>query len=413
MASLEPSQTTGGTPTVSLREAAEQAGVRPETLRRWARSGVIPEMDGDVGGWSPAAVAYARIVARLRDRGHSLQRIREATEQGRLAYGYVEDLFPDRHGGRTVEEAAAETGLEPDLIERIWTSLGLPGEALDRVSDEDLQALQYIASVLEAGFPLVAFLQLARVYGQAIAQIADAETRLFHLYVHEPLIRDGVPALRMAEEMENLAGDLLPLTSPLMDYVHQRYLQHFIEADVVGHMEMDLGDGEGLDELGRVHVAIAFADLAGYTRYTEEEGEEEALSYVERFIDAVKETLPDGGRVVKTIGDEVMLVGQDPRALCEWAVGFQALFQDRPAPRIGLHSGYAIYRDGDYFGRDVNLAARVVARARGGEVIVTDTVRREVDRLDHLAFEDIGQVKLKGFTEPRVLSRATQAPAEG
>ena len=62
-------------------------------------------------------------------------------------------------------------------------------------------------------------------------------------------------------------------------------------------------------ELGRVRVAIAFADLAGYTRFTEEEGEEEALSSVERFVEAVTDTLPDDARVVKTIGDEVMVVG--------------------------------------------------------------------------------------------------------
>jgi adenylate cyclase len=397
---------------MTLREAAENAGVKPETLRRWARSGVIPQMDGSVDDWPPAAVAHARIVARLRERGHSLGSIREATEQGRLAYAYVEHLFPEQDGGYSLAAAADETGLETELIERVWASLGLPNEALGRLSAGDLQALQYIASVLETGFPLVAFLQLTRVYGQALAQIADAEARLFHLYVHEPLMREGVPGLQMAEEMENLAGDLLPLASPIMDYVHQRFLQHFVEQDMVGHMEMDLGADGAPDDLGRVTVAIAFADLAGYTRYTEEEGEEEALSFVERFIDAVSDTLPDGARVVKTIGDEVMIVGGDAAALCEWAVGFQALFQERPAPRIGIHRGYAIYRDGDYFGRDVNLAARVVARARGGEVLISDAVREVVERLDHLAFEDIGQVKLKGFTEPHVLSRATQAEAD-
>ena len=148
-----------------------------------------------------------------------------------------------------------------------------------------------MASVLAAGFPLVAFLQLCRVYGQALSQIADAEVRLFHLYVHEPLMREGVPGLEMAEEMEGLARDLLPLSSPLMDYVHRRFLQHFVEQDVIGHMEMDM-EGEDVD-LGRVRVAIAFADLAGYTRFTEEEGEEEALSFVERFVEGVTNTLPD------------------------------------------------------------------------------------------------------------------------
>src|SRR5918912_4047120 len=243
---------------MKLREAADQAGVRPETLRRWAQSGVIPQTDGAGGEWSPAAVAHARIVARLRERGHSLATIREAAEQGRLAYAYVEHLFPEHRDGRSVDDAAAETALEPELIERVWTSLGLPAESLEGLSDEDVQALQYISSVLDAGFPLVAFLQLARVYGQALAQIADAEVRLFHLYVHEPLMRDGVPGWQTAEEMEGLARELLPLASPIMEHAHNRFLQHFIEQDVIGHMEADLHeDGAGERLLGRLRVAIA------------------------------------------------------------------------------------------------------------------------------------------------------------
>jgi adenylate cyclase len=169
-------------------------------------------------------------------------------------------------------------------------------------------------------------------------------------------------------------------------------------------MEVELGEDDS--ELGRIRVVLAFCDLAGYTRFTEEEGEEEALSFVERFIEAVTETLPDDARVVKTIGDEVMIVGQDVHALVDWAVGFQKLFGERPAPRIGIHQGPVIYRDGDYFGRDVNLASRVVARARGSEVLVTDLVEEVVKDSAHLAFEPIGTVKLKGFDEPRELYRA-------
>src|ERR687896_424699 len=114
-----------GDRTLTLKEAAERVGVSPATLRRWADAGVIPEIDGK-REWTEPAVAHARIVARLRERGHRL--------------------------------------------------------------DEDLEALRYVSSVLAAGFPLVAFLQLCRVYGQALSQIADAEVRLFHLYVHEPLM---------------------------------------------------------------------------------------------------------------------------------------------------------------------------------------------------------------------------------
>jgi adenylate cyclase len=190
-----------------------------------------------------------------------------------------------------------------------------------------------------------------------------------------------------------------------MDYVHQRFLQHYVEQDVVGHMELEVED-EDLAS-GRLRIAIAFADLAGFTRFTEEEGEEEALSSVERFVEGVSSTLPEDARVVKTIGDEVMMVGQDIEALVDWAVGYVSLFEERPEPRIGIHWGLALYRDGDYYGREINLASRVVARARGGEVLVSDSVIEAVGGSSHLEFEEIGQVKLKGFDQPRRLSRAS------
>ncbi|MDQ3935095.1 MAG: MerR family transcriptional regulator [Actinomycetota bacterium] len=392
---------------LSLREAADLVGVTPSTLKRWVETGVIPEHD-DTSEWPAVAVSHARMVARLRERGHTLDELRRAGEEGRLATGFVEELFsPDGRGEVPFDDAAEEVGLEPELVERIWSTLGFAPRRPETVSAQDVQALRYVASVLEAGFPLVAFLQLLRVYGQALSRIADAETRLFHIYVHEPLMREGVPGLQMAQEMEGLAGDLLPLASPIMDYLHQRFLHEFVERDVVGHMEVELDESV---DLGRVRVTIAFADLAGYTRFTEEAGEEEALTTVERFIDAVTETLPEDARVIKTIGDEVMIVGGDPAALTDWAVGFQQLWDERPTPRIGVHTGIALYRDGDYFGRDVNLAARVVARARGGEVLVSDSVMEGIRDDDHLRYENIGQVKLKGFDEPRSLCRVAAAP---
>jgi adenylate cyclase len=375
----------------TLAEVARRIDVTPPTLRRWVRDGVVPLRDGR---WSPAAVAHARIVARLRGRGHSLRTLREASRSGRLAFGYMEDMFPRPEGAYTVAEAARETGLEPAMIERVWTAMGVPAEELGSISEDDLQLLRYIAAVVDAGLPTVAFLQLVRVYGQALRGIADAEVRLFHLYVHEPLIRDGVPGLQMAEEMEGLARDLLPLSAPIMDHLHQRFLQHFIEQDVVGHLE---AEGEEELDLGRMRVAIAFADLSGYTRLTEEAGEEQALDTVERFVESVEFTLPEEARVVKTIGDAVMIICSDTGALTEWAVGFQELQSERPLPRIGIHTGSVLYRDGDYFGRAVNLASRVGARAAGKEVLVT----REVVEAGspHLAFQRIGEVRLKGFAQ--------------
>jgi adenylate cyclase len=393
---------------LSLQEAAARVGVTPSTLRRWAREGLIPQYEGN-GSWSPGAVGHARIVARLRERGHSLSDIRRATDEGRLAFGFIEELFPavdDRV--YTVGQAAAETGLEPALVERVLAALGMNTAQAEALSSEDVQLLRYVAAVLSAGLPLVATLQLVRVYGQAMAQVADAEVRLFHLYVHEPLMRSGASGVEMSEEMFGMMRELLPLASPIMDQVHQRYLQHFVEQDVVGHMETEL-DGDAVD-LGRMRVAIAFADLAGYTRLTEEEGELEAVDAVERFVEAVETTLPDDARVIKTIGDEVMIVGSDPAALTDWAVGFQQLYASRPLPRIGIHYGDALYRDGDYYGRDVNIASRVAGRSAGGEVLVTrPVVEREGTHLD---FERIGEVRLKGFTESTEIFLARQRGEE-
>jgi adenylate cyclase len=89
--------------------------------------------------------------------------------------------------------------------------------------------------------------------------------------------------------------------------------------------------------------------------------------------------------------------------LTEWAVGFLGLFGERPQPRVGLHCGQAVYRDGDYFGGDVNLAHRVVARAVGGEVLVTREVAEAIGESDYLDFEPIGEVDLKGITRPSEL----------
>ena len=192
-----------------------------------------------------------------------------------------------------------------------------------------MKALRHCARVLAAGFPLVAFLQLVRVYVQSLRRIADAEVRLFHLYVHEPMIRDGVPELEMAEEMGELAADILPLAAPLTEYLHTRYLRFFLEQDVVGHMESDLGTGAS--ELGQVPVTLCFIDLTGFTRYTEEEGDLEALDVVENFVETVEATLPPEATIVKTIGDEVMVVSPDPASLTEWAVGLLARFPRAPA----------------------------------------------------------------------------------
>jgi adenylate cyclase len=380
----------------TLAQVAAGAGVSTATVRRWIARGLVPGYDGH---WTPAAAAYVRVIARLRARGHTLEQIKRASDNGQLAVGPIENLLSGSEPRYTLREVSRESGLEEALIERILAAMGLGAASAALLSEEDMQMMKYVAAMLEAGLPSVAFLQLARVYGQSIAQIAEAEVRLIHLYVHEPLMREGMPNVEIAEEMEGLARELIPFVVPLLRYVHDRLLGYFVEQDVIGHMETDLA--ESSSEEGRVRVAIVFADLAGYARLTVERGDEEALAAVERFVEAVEQTLPADARVIKTLGDEVMVVGPDAAALARWAVALgSATAQGDPPPRIGMHYGDALYRDGDYYGREINQAARVVARAGGGEVLVTRPV---VEVVDGVKFDRIGEVGLKGFSEPTEL----------
>jgi adenylate cyclase len=389
---------------LTLPQAAARAGVSPATVKRWVEKGLVP---GYEGRWTPSAAAYVRVVARLRARGHSLEQIKRASDNGQLAVGPIENLLSSSAASFSLEQAARASGLEADLIRRIYVTMGLGVEPLERISEEDVQMMTYAAAVLAAGIPLPAFLQLMRVYGQVIAQIADAEVRLIHLYVHEPLMRTGVSSVAIAEEMEGLTREVLPFAAPFMNYLHGRLLANFVEQDMIGHMEVDLGEDAPAE--GRLRVAIAFADLAGYARLTVERGDEEALSAVERFVEAVERTLPVDARVIKTLGDEVMVVGSDPVALTAWAVDLPSgIAPGEPQPRIGVHYGDALYRDGDYYGRDVNQAARVVARSGGGEVLVTRPVVDMAAGPDGLEFNRIGEVRLKGFSEPTELFTAAR-----
>ncbi len=383
-----------GTERITLSEAARRAGVSTATLSRWADEKVVPVKKGQ---WTAATAAQARVVARMRDRGHSLEELKMAGKDGRLAFGFAEDAFADRSPAVPIGQAVDRTGLSESTIARIMVILGTPAGRELTLSELDVGALERLASVADAGLPIEAVMQLARVYAQAVRRIADAEVRLFHLFVHEPMIRDGLGAIEMAEEMNELVESAAPITLPLFEYLHGRYVRYSIEQDVVGHMEDEFA---GESEIDHIRITLCFIDLTGFTRFTAEEGDAEAFSAIERFTEAVEATLPPEAGIVKSIGDEVMVVSPDPVSLAEWAVGFIAFFRDRPRPRVGIHYGKAVFRDGDYFGGEVNLTHRVVNRAQGGEVLVTATVAEALSDHEDLELRGIGQAQLKGFPEP-------------
>ena len=315
------------------RDPAERSGRADARAGRRARRGLA--RDGQALGRRGARPRLRRALdagrRRLRAgrrppaRPRALARADQARQRRRPARGRADREPAAPHRGRRYTLRQAARAQRPrrradraDPAPRWGSGAGPPRRSPTRTCE----MLRYAAAMLDAGLPLAAFLQLLRVYGQAIAQIADAEVRLIHLYVHEPLMRAGVPSVEIAEEMEGLARELLPFAAPFMGYLHGRLLAHFVEQDMIGHIEAELGE-DALEE-GRLRVAIAFADLAGYARLTVERGDEAAVGTVERFVEAVGQTLPADARVIKTLGDEVMVVGSDAAALTGWAVELQA-----------------------------------------------------------------------------------------
>jgi adenylate cyclase len=148
-------------------------------------------------------------------------------------------------------------------------------------------------------------------------------------------------------------------------------------------------------------AAIAFLDLSGYTRMTEEAGDETAADQVRRLADLVRRTsIQLGGRLVKMLGDGAMLHFADPSAAVRWGlelVGEAAAVRLPPA-RVGVNAGPLIQRDGDYFGHTVNVAARVADYAGPNDVLVTaDAARWNSDVIELV---EIGDVSLRGVAAP-------------
>lgn len=149
-------------------------------------------------------------------------------------------------------------------------------------------------------------------------------------------------------------------------------------------------------------LTFAFVDLAGFTALTEAHGDTDAAALIERFEQLTRDSLTDGGRLVKTIGDAVMLVFTTPDAALDGVARLvQACVAEPgcPLPRAGLHQGTAVERGGDYIGGSVNLAARVAGQAHGGQVVATHSVAEAARRHD-IRVVDLGAFELRNLSAP-------------
>lgn len=377
-------------------QVAERVGVSVATLKRWIRAGAIPEYEG---AWTTSAVAHARIVAQLRKGGQPLEEIVKAASDGRLALGGVDALFAAETKTYTLKEAAKKAGVKADVAGQIWIALGRSIQSADHITEQDVEALQRVREVIDAGVPLGAVLQVVRVAAKAFADIADAEARLVRMFVHEPLLQKGADAAEINEVMGAMVEGVLPHITPLFSYMHTRFLQEYTEQVQIENVIGTATAPNASD--GLVNVAICFADIAGFTRYTEQAGVEKAFEQANELRKHIETTLPDSARLIKLTGDGAMIVGSEPTELVAWAVDLANGGEQVFNMRIGLDYGEALYRDGDYFGGVINMAARVLNRADTDEVLATAQLKNQVKNRKALGlrFASIGNVRLKGFDE--------------
>jgi adenylate cyclase len=160
--------------------------------------------------------------------------------------------------------------------------------------------------------------------------------------------------------------------------------------------------------------SFLFADLAGYTAMTEAMGDDEAARVIEGYCSSVRGHLGEyGAHEVKSIGDALLI--RVPKAEAAVRLGLRIALEigaqhGFPAVRVGMHHGPAIERDGDFFGRTINIAARVAAVARGGEILVTEDVVQASGKLESVRFIERGRHPLKGIDEPVVIYLAAAGP---
>jgi class 3 adenylate cyclase/YHS domain-containing protein len=384
---------------LTLRQLSEQTGEAIEKLGEWRSLGLI-------GGEDPAAFPQSdlervRLVQYLLRRGISAATLAQAEKQDRFLARYVELRFPGGMGPTySLREGAEIIGSDLDTVQRYWDAAGL-SEQGDVLYEEDMQALKAFKIAAEAGFPEEGLLQLARVYADALGRVAEAESRLFHFYVHDRLRAQGRAGRALTQADVASSDQMFPLVEPAILYFHRKGRQRAVKEDALMHLQD--AAFEHADVPGRLRVATVFVDLSSFTPLTEAMGDDAAAQVLQRFSRLVRDAAKRcDGRVVKQIGDAFMLVFPEAQSAvtCALEIDAQAAAEPQfPAVRSGVHWGPVLYREGDYVGASVNLAARLAGAAKRHQVLVTAEVRREASGLFDAHFVPLGRRRLKGVTD--------------
>jgi adenylate cyclase len=289
----------------------------------------------------------------------------------------------------TALEVCALADCDHDTADGLWRAMGFPDMPDDEVAftDGDVAALR-AALALQADGVLDEQTVRAqtRVMSQALATIAAA-----HMEITEAAQRD-------VDRFAGFVVDVLPALDDLLVYLYRRHLLAAVENAVL----LDREDPEHL-----LSMAVGFADLVGFTKMANHLEERELSELIEVFTQAAADVVAEeAGRVVKMIGDEVMFASPDPVIAANTALRLVAEVGDHhglPPLRAGVAAGPVVLRQGDVFGRPVNLAHRLVDVARSGNVLVDTTVATALADQESIETQRVHSIRrLRGFDRLRV-----------
>ncbi len=360
--------------------------------------GLLAGLDGD------EHEGRRRLLAELHADGVSLEELRRAVAEGRLALLPLERVFAGRR--HTAREIARSSGVEVDTLLAIRQAVGLAGPDPDEAAftEQDAEMAQLIARLRDAGVPAEGLIETARVVGRGLAPASDAIRTLFA----ETLMRPGDTEADLAHRWARAARELQPLVGPLISNALQLHLRHGIERDALHLAEISSGALAGARD-----VTVCFADLVGFTAFSEHADPHEVGTVASRLAALATDVARDPVRLVKLLGDGVLLVAPDVAPAVDVALELVETVADDPelpSLRAGLAAGPARPRAGDWYGRPVNLASRVSALARPDSVLVTGELRAALDA-GRYRFSYMRARHLKGVRERVPLYRVRRAPS--
>jgi adenylate cyclase len=383
----------------SRQEVAQRAGVDPGYLDRLVELGILTPGAG--AGFSPGDVLRARWVQSLEQAGVPLEGMAAAVRDGALSLSFMDVTAFDRFAGlsgTTFQQLSASRGIPLELLLVVREAVGFaaPGPG-DQVRQDELLVMPAIELALSKGFRPVVIERWLRVCGDSLRRIAETEVGWWHSEVVTPLLASGMTDGEMLAAQADLGSEMAPLLEQVLLAVYHGQEEHAWRQDFVESIEGALERAGLYRRLDRP-PAVCFLDLTGYTRLTQERGDQAAAEVAARLAGLVRRSAQEhGGAPVKWLGDGVMVYFREPGAAVLAALAMVAMVGSHglPPAHVGIHAGPVVFQDGDYFGRTVNIAARIADYARPGEVVVSQQVVEAAGGAP-VTFTEIGPVELKG-----------------